>query len=326
MSRLLDRCPLCDAADLPELYIAQDPHYGIAGSYHVARCKRCALVFLNPMDSDEELTALYPEDYYAHRDDREVPRWKQLTKQLLGYWNGTKEPIFDKPGRFLDIGCGSGSFVARMARHGWESFGIDVNKTAAELGRSKGLKIIHGSLREATLSAGYFDYIRASHCLEHVSCPHETLDEIFRLLKPDGTLLIAVPNIGSLNARLFRKYWWHLCAPVHTFSYSVETLTRMLDQHGFVIRKTVFNSDYVGLLGSIQIWLNRHTGRRSFQGQLFGSRSLRVFSGWLQKVSDILRLGDMIEVIASKKTGGHPAVHIRCSGGTSAGSPKSDAA
>lgn len=326
MSRLLDRCPLCDTAQLVELYMAEDPHYGIPGCFRIVRCANCSLVFLNPMYSDEELTALYPTDYYAYGDDPEVARWKQLTKKLLGYWNGTKEPHFEKPGRFLDIGSGSGAFVKRMVQQGWESYGIEVNRAAVELGRSKGLDIRHGTLQQASFPGHYFDYIRASHSLEHVSYPNETLDEISRILKPDGTLLIAVPNIDSLNARVFKKYWWHLCAPVHTFSYSVNTLTRMLDQHGFVPREVVFNSDYVGLLGSVQIWLNRRTGRRSSQGPVFTPRFLRVISGWLQKLFDIYKSGDMIEVIASKTKRERLGDDLFCVASTPAHSRESEAA
>jgi SAM-dependent methyltransferase len=250
------------------------------------------------MYSDEELSAFYPADYYAYHDDPKVPRWKGITKRLLGYWNGTREPRFETSGRFLDIGCGSGAFVARMVQQGWESYGVEVNRAAAELGQSKGLGIRYGTLQQATLPANFFDYVRASHSLEHVSCPHETLAEIRRILKPSGILLIAVPNIDSLNARLFKKYWWHLCPPVHTFSYSESSLTRMLKQHGFVIRKVVFNSDYVGLLGSLQIWLNRRSDRTSVQGVVFRLIPLRVVCGWLQKALDILGKGDMIEVTA----------------------------
>jgi hypothetical protein len=65
MSKLLSYCPLCTGTHIEQLYEASDPHYGIPGSYRVVRCTDCSLVFLNPMFSDEELTALHPPDYYA---------------------------------------------------------------------------------------------------------------------------------------------------------------------------------------------------------------------------------------------------------------------
>lgn len=303
--RLIRACPLCRETDLRELFTACDPHYGISGDYQIVRCTVCGLRFVNPMPSDEELAALYPSDYYAYRDAPKASRWKLKAKKILGYWQGTKEPIFARPGRFLDIGCGSGDFVAQMSAQGWDSHGVEINKQAALKGRMRGLQI-SGTIRDANFGAEQFDYVRASHSFEHVTRPHETLDEIHGLLKPAGRLLVAVPNVDSLAARVFKRYWWHLCPPVHPFGYSVKTLSRLLEQHGFRVTQVVFNSDYVGLLGSLQIWLNRHNGRRSFEGPVFRNRVLRVFCGWIENLCDVLKVGDMIEVHARKA---EPSVH-----------------
>src|SRR5262249_2497444 len=108
MSKFLTSCPLCNAARIESLYRATDPHYGIPGSYQLSHCKDCSLVFLNPMYSDVELTALYPSDYYAYVDEVKGGLWKQCAKKWLGYWQGTREPQFHTPGKFLDIGCGNG--------------------------------------------------------------------------------------------------------------------------------------------------------------------------------------------------------------------------
>jgi SAM-dependent methyltransferase len=133
-----------------------------------------------------------------------------------------------------------------------------------------------------------------------MSHPHAVLEEMHRVLKPEGKLLIAVPNVDSWNARLFRQYWWHLCPPLHAFGYSVHTLTRLLAHHRFQVERITFNSDYVGILGSIQIWRNRKNGRTSSDGWLFANRPLRVLCGWLALLADRAHRGDMIEVIATK--------------------------
>ncbi len=301
MSQWLSSCPLCGATKIEFLYKAEDPHYGIKGSFQISRCHACSLVFLNPMYSDEELTALYPSDYYSYHDEIKGSLWKQRAKKWLGYWQGTKEPRFEKPGTFLDLGCGNGAFVQHMGDLGWQAYGVEVNESAAKLAQSRNLQVYSGSLQQAQFSPETFDYIRASHSLEHITCPHETLDEVYRLLKPDGKLLIAIPNIRSLTARIFRQHWYHLCPPVHAFSYSVETIRRMLALHGFRVTRIVFNSSYPGLLGSAQVWLNRQKGTISSQGSLYEVRALRVLSGWLQHLCDLLHWGDMIELTAIKE-------------------------
>jgi len=302
MSKLLQRCPLCESPKIRELYLAQDPHYGISGSHRLVRCLDCSLVFINPMYSDEELAQLYPADYYAYHDEIQTARWKNRMKRLLGYWQGTKDPKFKQPGVMLDIGCGVGTFIRVMRDKVWTVYGVEISQSATKLAQSRGLNVFGGSLAQANFPSDFFDYIRASHSFEHITRPHETLDEIHRLLKPSGELLLAVPNIKSLSARLFGPNWYHLCPPVHAFNYSTGTLSRILAIHNFQVTNMIFNSHYAGLLGSLQIWLNRKSCRNSFEGSFFNNRGLRVLCGWVENLTDFLGLGDMIEITAVKKS------------------------
>jgi hypothetical protein len=97
MADVLQNCPLCGSTEIREWLWATDPHYGIPGRHRLVRCGGCALVFLNPMYSDEELKALYPEDYYAYQEEVQAGRWKTRAKKLLGYWQGTKDPEVEVP-------------------------------------------------------------------------------------------------------------------------------------------------------------------------------------------------------------------------------------
>jgi len=256
---------------------------------------------LNPMYSDMELTALYPPDYYAYQDRFRVREWREITKRLLGYHVGTREPEFEAPGAILDLGCGSGWFLDKARDRGWKTYGVEVSEQAALLGhKSRNLQIFHGTLQDARFPAEFFDYVRSNHSFEHISCPNETLDEIHRILKPQGKLLICVPNVSSLSARVFRQYWWHLCAPVHAFNYSRGTLGRMLDKHGFHVKKVSFNSDYCGIIGSLQIWSNRNNGRSSMEGMLVNNYLLRFLCQCASNLLDLSGQGDMIEITAVK--------------------------
>jgi SAM-dependent methyltransferase len=293
-------CPLCSSCEFEELFEARDPHYGISGTHQIMRCAGCSLTFVSPMYSDEESAQLYPDDYYAYQDSPALPPWKKIGKRILGYRLSSKDPKFEIPGRLLDIGCGSGEFLTLMRAQGWKTQGVEINAAAARAGRAKGLEIASGSLPDAQLPTASFDYVRASHSLEHMSSPEAVLEEMNRVLKPGGKLLIAVPNCESWNARLFKQYWWHLCPPLHAFNYSVQTLSRLLALHQFRVEKVIFNSDYLGLLGSAQIWRNRKSGKKSSEGLLFSNRPLRIVCGWLALIADFVHRGDMIEVIATK--------------------------
>ncbi len=300
MSHALRTCPLCDATDFKELYLTRDRHYGISGSYRVVRCVRCLLVMLNPMYSDQELAALYPGDYYAYQDKFRVRHWRELARKLLGYYVGTKEPRFKAPGTILDLGCGSGWFLDSMRSRGWKTYGVEISEQAAVLGKSQGLQICCGNLQDANFPSEFFDYVRANHSFEHISCPNDTLEEIYRILKPQGKLLICVPNINSLNARVFEKYWWHLCVPVHTFNYSTDTLRNIVVKNGFNVEQVSFNSDYFGILGSLQIWLNRKNGKKSTDGIMINNYLLRFVCQCAANLIDLAGQGDMIEITATK--------------------------
>jgi SAM-dependent methyltransferase len=301
MSIELKGCPLCDGKHFEPLFSVRDRHYGIEGLYRIVRCANCSLLFLNPMYSDEELSTLYPDDYYAYQDNLRQKRWKEIARTILGFRIKTKDPKFAAPGRMLDLGCGTGWFLDQMRQQRWEVHGVEINSSAAELGRNGArLDIFAGTLKQAAYPSNYFDYIRANHSFEHISCPGETLDEIRRILRPGGTLLIGVPNVAGLNAKIFGQYWWYLGAPVHPFTYSVETLSQLLKKHGFEIARVAYNSDYSGILGSSQIWLNRKNGRKSTEGALISNPILKIFSQWVAKCIDQLNLGDAIEITANK--------------------------
>lgn len=302
MSSNLESCPLCDKRELLPIYLARDRHYGIPGQYPIVQCAGCSLMFLNPLFSDRELSALYPTDYYAYQDRFENgSKWKEAAKWILGVRVGTRDPKFSAPGKVLDLGCGSGWFLREMREAGWDVHGVEINTAAAELGRrTAGLNIFPGTVQEAQFPSQFFDYVRSNHSFEHISRPGETLDEIHRILRPGGKLLIGVPNVAGLNARVFGQYWWYLGAPVHPFSYSTETLCRLLETHNFDIETIAYNSDYSGLLGSFQIWLNRSNGKKSTEGMLFRNPFLKVFCHWVAKGMDLFHWGDAIEITSVK--------------------------
>lgn len=299
----MPKCIVCDDERHRDLYLTRDRHYGIPGEYRLIKCTTCSLVSLDPMLSDAELSKLYPNDYYAYQTRFEPNRLTQTLKRLLGVNNRTKDPNFSSPGTMLDVGCGSGWFLSRMRDQGWTVHGVEMSTAAAQLGREvRGLNIFAGPLEKAGFPTESFDYVRLNHSFEHMSQPGKVLGEIFRILKSAGKLFIGVPNIESANARLFGKYWWYLGPPVHTYNYSVRTLSSLLMKHGFKVERVVYNSDYSGVLGSAQIWWNRHNGRKSDDGFLYRNVVFKVLAQRVAKTFDLFKLGDAIEITASRNS------------------------
>jgi SAM-dependent methyltransferase len=298
---MLNRCPICSSAKIAPLYNARDPHYGNKGTFTTSRCGSCSVVFLNPVPADELLAGLYPNTYYAYQSFADKTAFlRRLFRILLMIQKGTKEPRFEKPGRMLDLGCGSGEFVAQAQRRGWDAYGVDISEAAAEIGRKAGLSIIGGTLESAHFPDQHFNYVRSNHSFEHIPHPHETLDEIYRILKPGGTLLIGVPNIDSWTARKFREHWWFLCSPVHPFLYSPSTLSSLLEKHSFKVERVNFNSDYAGILGSMHICRHSNEPDWCMKSKFTRNYVAIVVAQRIAKILDFQKKGDMMEITARK--------------------------
>ncbi|MBI1819806.1 MAG: class I SAM-dependent methyltransferase [Nitrospirae bacterium] len=141
-------------------------------------------------------------------------------------------------GRVLDIGCGNGSILKGLQKDGWKVYGVEMNSRAAQYAKeSLNLDGIPENLFEAKYPDSFFDVILFNHSLEHMYSPREILKESARILKADGLLVISLPNAGSLEARLFKSYWFPWELPRHLYHFSPETLERVLKMNGLSMTK-----------------------------------------------------------------------------------------
>jgi SAM-dependent methyltransferase len=293
-------CPACGGKSFTFYMDAPDFHYGIDGIYSSKKCTDCGLVLLDPILSAEELGGLYPKNYYSFQPPVLQKSLRYKLSKLMGYRSGTYEPKYQRPGTMLDLGCGSGEHLLEMREKGWTVIGSELNEDAAAAGRSVGLDIRSGELFDAKFSTDQFDYIRLNHSFEHMPNPQDILTEVYRILKPNGELFIAVPNIDSFAARMFKEHWWYLCLPVHVFNYTPQSLKLIAERNGFMVRELRFNATFSGLAGSWQIARNSRDGVRSADGGIFRNPAVKAACHVLAKLTNVLRSGDCIELICRK--------------------------
>lgn len=264
------------------------------------QCSGCGLVHLDPIPTERELSFFYADDYYAYQPEKKAGWFKQLARKMLYLKIKTHNPQFQHPGQFLDIGCGSGDYLHLMRAKGWGVHGVEPSAIGSAEGCRAGFDIFNGTLLEANFPSNSFDYVRSNHSFEHIPNPVEVLNEIYRILKPQGKLYIGIPNIDSLPYRIFGRYWWYLGAPVHTYNYTVTIISVLIHRAGFVVDNVYYNSNYVSLLGSLQIYANRNSSKRSTEGWLIRNPLLIILSNILMWGLDRMGQGDAIEVIAQK--------------------------
>jgi 2-polyprenyl-3-methyl-5-hydroxy-6-metoxy-1,4-benzoquinol methylase len=136
-------------------------------------------------------------------------------------------------GRLLDVGCGSGEWLATMCELGWRAEGIDFDENAVRVARQKGLDVRCGTLEQQNFPSGTFDAVTLNHVIEHLPDPKKTILECARILKPDGKLVIFTPNSSSLGHRVFRQNWRGLEPPRHLYLFSMQSLRSLLEKSGF---------------------------------------------------------------------------------------------
>lgn len=134
-------------------------------------------------------------------------------------------------GRVLDLGSGTGGFLAAAAPH-FAVEGVEVDPGTSEQARAAGLSVTTGTLSSLQARPASFDAITMFHVIEHLDSPREALEQARRLLGPGGILLVETPTVDCLWFRLAPGRWRQLI-PDHYFFFSRATLERLLRQCEF---------------------------------------------------------------------------------------------
>ncbi len=249
----LDACPVCGKTAFRNKLVVEDRTVSHE-SFAVVQCAACGFQFTNPRPAADAIGPYYESaDYVSHNSAatglvNQVYRLaRRFTMRGKVRWLNKFAP---RRGRVLDYGCGTGHFLAAAQAAGWAVAGAEPNATArAEAARRVGQPIGAGDL--AAFEPGSFDAITLWHVLEHVHSLNETLTQLVRLLRPDGVLLIAVPNADSFDARHYGAQWAAYDVPRHLYHFVPTTMTRLLKKHRLALRTTLpmpLDAYYVGLL------------------------------------------------------------------------------
>jgi SAM-dependent methyltransferase len=147
-------------------------------------------------------------------------------------------PYYVRDGKVLEIGCSHGKFLYEMKILGWDVKGIDMSPEAVSKGRNFfGLDLIQGDIDRVNFKENSFDVIVMRMALEHMYSPASVLTKVNKWLRPNGYLVVIVPDISGFEARLFGKYFYGLHLPNHLFHFSLKTLSAYLIKHGITICK-----------------------------------------------------------------------------------------
>ncbi|MGL2992861.1 class I SAM-dependent methyltransferase [Flavobacterium sp. TSSA_36] len=231
------------------------------------------MLITHPQPSLENLGKYYESvDYISHTDSK-----RSLFEKAYHFVKGialkNKLQLItaEQPskGQLLDIGAGTGDFLLVAQNDGWKTIGIEPSQKAKTIAEGKGISFVNDTTELASQS---FDCITMWHVLEHVPDLDFQLKELKRLLKPAGTLIVAVPNFKSFDAKHYQNFWAAYDVPIHFWHFSKQSIQMLFQKENMALKKILpmkFDSFYVSLLSE-----KYKTGKMNFVKAFFiGLRS-----------------------------------------------------
>jgi len=290
-------------------------------AFSIVRCRGCGHVYVNPRPTPQEILRYYPQDYGPHHNaaekqasgaadaSRETPvylsRGVRATPGLRRayYWlTESRDVVFpDRPGRrhppprVLELGCSDGDYLRQLQERGWECVGLEPAARPAERARQRGLDVHCGVLEPGMFEPASFDAVCAWHVIEHLHEPRQVLQEVARILRPGGELLLSLPNYGCWEPHVFGEYWYVNQPPIHLQHFTPRSLRRLLQNCGFEEIEILHQRNLSNVVGSVALWLRdkkllaglaqrlfRYPDRPTLAGQLALAIPARVLAACRQ--------------------------------------------
>jgi len=221
-------CNLCGSREVRPLHVNC--------SLNIVRCRGCQLVFVNPQPTVRALreyhaaSELLSQDgwssYFDHSQEQIRELWKERLRDVRRWKQAPNVSL-------LDVGAGYGDFLHYASELGWKTSGFEFSPAVAQVSQQKyGIPLAVGDLFEMPFPDHSFDVVTMWHVLEHLTDPKAVLRRLFELLRPDGVLVIEVPN---LNCLVRKSYQVPLTVNLHLYHFSATTLSSLVAAAGFKV-------------------------------------------------------------------------------------------
>ncbi|HEY0676744.1 MAG TPA: class I SAM-dependent methyltransferase [Chitinophagaceae bacterium] len=247
-------CPLCGSASISNVLTAKD-HTVSSEIFEIWECTDCTGRFTQNNPEADSIGRYYKSENYISHSDTSKGLVNKLYHQVRKITLSQKRKLVQKvtqleSGKLLDVGAGTGLFADTMRKSGWMVTGLEPEEAARA--RAAELNIVLNDINDLwQLPHTGFDAITLWHVLEHVHEIHKYLDQLKKLLKKSGRLIIAVPNYTSKDASLYQSFWAAYDVPRHLYHFSPRSMISLLKSHGFELHSMHpqwFDSFYVSLL------------------------------------------------------------------------------
>lgn len=255
------------------VYLKVKDHSVTGEEFTLLLDKDLQLLKTHPQPDANALGKYYEsEDYISHTDSKRTlfeKAYHIIKQKALRDKVNILNDIHPAKGNLLDIGAGTGDFLIQAKKAGWAITGIEPNNKAKEIAIDKGVNFDSDI---NSIPDNSFDVVTMWHVLEHIPDINKHIKQLKRITKPDGSIVIAVPNFNSYDAMYYGVYWAAYDVPRHLWHFSKTAIKMLFEQNGMQLVNILpmkFDSFYVSLLSE-----KYKTGKMNFmKGFLMGLRS-----------------------------------------------------
>lgn len=212
-------CPLCAAYNNDQSVITPHVYGDYTNSHAFFKCNNCDVIYLFPQLSAEQEKEFYSKEFESFMNSRAGDKsgWKAAEKHInanqiqfnrrMNYMG----KILPTEGKILEFGCSSGFMLYPFAEKGYECYGIEPSNNFSEYLISQGINLI----TDADSISEKFDVVMHFFVLEHIKDPAQFIKMNLNLLKPNGKLIIEIPNAADplytiYNIPEFEKFYWSI--------------------------------------------------------------------------------------------------------------------
>lgn len=245
-------CPVCDSV-IGEIVFRCIDHSVTGAVFDIIRCKSCDYAQTFPLPNESEIEKYYETDSYISHSETRNGIVNKL--YLLIRWFNVKakfkivKHVAGNRNNLLDVGCGTGFFLAYCKKHSWNITGIEKSAVARKKAEERINAPVYDSI--STVTEKKFDVITLWHVFEHLFDINKSFEQLKSMLTPNGFIVFALPNKCSMDAGIYGSNWAAFDVPRHLSHFSPMSVKLLAEKHGMVVKKIIpmkFDAYYVSIL------------------------------------------------------------------------------